>query len=279
LTVEFGHFGAPFFDFVVRSCLFMVTINQEEAMALDLTVYVGEERAALVNLGSQYGSESTLKQAAKTLEGLKKYAEQLRAHGFSASDKTLLQNAHDALIAAGVSRTTALGAKKITNKTYDNAVKTGKLLRESARSIAEGVLRDVRGATDAAQRQAALTVQTTLAQTGTAPDDATLLADQLELLQKTLESTALANFLKERGGLDALTKFPEVLKSLREVGTVVTLRGTPVETETLDLIDGIIIELTRSARKAAKVLAKELGEPAINSVFELDELYATKGAK
>ncbi|MDI1480270.1 hypothetical protein [Polyangium sp. y55x31] len=55
-----------------------------------------------------------------------------------------------------------------------------------------------------------------------------------------------------------------------------------METETLDLIDGIIVSLTRTAREAADAAARELGEPALATAFELSTLhkrYAKKKAE
>jgi polyhydroxyalkanoate synthesis regulator phasin len=246
-------------------------------MALDLTKYTGEEREQLVYVGRQYGSGDTLKQAEKTLLGLDKYGAQLKAQGFSASDTQRLQGARDALLAAGVSRDAVQGQKKVTNKSYDTAIKEGKIARESARSIIENTLRDVRGSADEEQRKCAQLIQTTLTQTGTAPEEATALSTQLELLRAILEKEAIASFLKERGGVEGQEEVSSALKSLGGVELKgVALRGTPAETERLDLIDGIIIELVRSARKAAKVLAKKLGEPAIVAAFELDLLYASR---
>jgi hypothetical protein len=56
-------------------------------------------------------------------------------------------------------------------------------------------------------------------------------------------------------------------------------RGTPQETEKLDLLDGIIVELARAASEAAKAASKELGEPAMATAFELRELYGAKRSR
>jgi hypothetical protein len=61
---------------------------------------------------------------------------------------------------------------------------------------------------------------------------------------------------------------------LREASqTTAAPRGTPQETEQLDLLDGIILSLVRSAREAADAASKALGEPALVAEFELTELY------
>ncbi|MDI1429891.1 hypothetical protein [Polyangium sorediatum] len=45
-----------------------------------------------------------------------------------------------------------------------------------------------------------------------------------------------------------------------------------MEIETLDLLDGIIVSLARTAREAAEAAARELGEPAVATAFELSAL-------
>jgi hypothetical protein len=42
-------------------------------------------------------------------------------------------------------------------------------------------------------------------------------------------------------------------------------------------IDGIIVRLTRRARKVAVVAARDLGNPALAHAFRLDKLYRTRG--
>jgi len=46
-----------------------------------------------------------------------------------------------------------------------------------------------------------------------------------------------------------------------------------------ELLDGIILELVRSAREAAEAASKELGEPALLSAFSLSELYPSTGGR
>ena len=242
-------------------------------MILDLKAYTGGTRERLVYLGRQYSSEDTLKQADKTLAGLETYGAQLVLLGYSKRDTALLKDARDTLIDAGVTRSVVQGARKVTNKAYDSAIKEGKLSREGARSILEGALRELRITAEAGL--AAKEVETTLAQTSQASDDASTLANQLELLQTTLRHESLLAVLAERGGPEASEELPGHIKSLRDAASKDATRGTPEETERLDLTDGIIIELVRSAKKSAKVLAKKLGQPSILASFSLEHLYPT----
>ena len=54
-----------------------------------------------------------------------------------------------------------------------------------------------------------------------------------------------------------------------------TVRGTPEETQRLNQIDGIIIDICRRSRDAAKAASKDRGDPAILKAFKLDKLYTS----
>lgn len=48
--------------------------------------------------------------------------------------------------------------------------------------------------------------------------------------------------------------------------------GTPIETERLDVLDGIVIELVRQARAAARVAATITGNQALAQAYAIDDL-------
>src|SRR5687768_13339991 len=104
-------------------------------MLFDPGVYPAEERVRLIALGKQYGSEDTLAQANKTLEGLKTYAGVLAADGFSEADGAELVTARDALLAAGIGREGARSGKSTISKAYAQTLRDGRAARESARAI------------------------------------------------------------------------------------------------------------------------------------------------
>jgi hypothetical protein len=107
-----------------------------------------------------------------------------------------------------------------------------------------------------------------------AADDAEGLAKQLDALRGTLTDSVIADAAKNRGGPKVVVDLEAHALALRDAAQAkAEPRGTPVETETLDLIDGIIVNLTRLARDAAQAAARELAEPAILTAFELSALY------
>ena len=150
-------------------------------------------------------------------------------------------------------------------------------VRLRARSVLGGARRSLlrAGKVDVVQKIDAL-----LDRESAAADDAEGLAKQLDVLQGLLKDAAVADATKTRGGPTAIVDLEAQAKAIREAAQAQAApRGTPVETETLDLIDGIIIGLTRGAREAADAAARELAEPAISTAFELAALYKRRAKK
>ncbi|MDI1482756.1 hypothetical protein [Polyangium sp. y55x31] len=111
-------------------------------------------------------------------------------------------------------------------------------------------------------------------------DDAEGLAKQLDALHAALKEPTIANAAKTRGGLNAALDLEIRAQALRDAAQAkAEPRGTPVETETQDLIDGIIVSLARTAREAANAAARELGEPGLATAFELSALYKRRAKK
>ncbi len=111
-------------------------------------------------------------------------------------------------------------------------------------------------------------------------DDAEGLAKQLDALQGALKDSVIADAAKNQGGPQAVIDLKSAAKALRDAAKAkAEPRGTPVETETLDLIDGIIVSLVRMAREAADAAARELSEPAIATAFELSAIYKRRATK
>ena len=115
-------------------------------------------------------------------------------------------------------------------------------------------------------------VQSALLQTSFSGDEDEPLARQLDLLRGTLLDSELAKVARDRGGAETAKALGAAADELRKRSAEVVSRGTPAETERLDLIDGIVVQLCRSARRAARVCAKALGQPALATPFELSAL-------
>jgi len=246
-------------------------------MGLDLKDFSPEARAAFIKDGEQFGSEDTLDQANATLNGYATHGDKLAQFGFAPEDAAELKDARDSLIEAGVGRESKRTNKKIDTVAHAAAVRNCQAIRLRAHAVLSGSRRQLlrESKTEAIQKIDAL-----LARDSVAAEDAEGLAKQLDALQGVLKDPVIATAAKNRGGPQAVTDLESRASALRESAQAKAgPQGTPVETETLDLIDGIIVSLARSAREAANAAAKELGEPAIATAFELSELYKRRAKK
>jgi len=248
-------------------------------MAIDLNAFPAALRLKQIKLGEQFGSKDTLDQANQTLAALARHAAALAGQGFIDAGTEGLTDARDLLVDAGVGREAAKGQKKITSQGYVDALSAGQAVRMKARSILGNVQDDLEESVAPEAPDAARAVAIALKQTIVARDDAEGLAKQLDRLAETLALAAVSPVAQARGGAAALDALDNAAKSLRKADQDdAGVRGTPAETQRLDQIDGIIVHLTRRARKAALAAAKELGTPALAAEFKLDKLYRSRNA-
>ncbi|MDC3956016.1 hypothetical protein [Polyangium jinanense] len=245
-------------------------------MPLDTATIAPKARQEYLRIGKQFGSTDTLNQANKTLEALHKYAPALQKHGFNTADGARLSDARDALIAAGIGRVGVAGQRKLTNKGFVTALKEGKSARETARSVLHAGRNDLEEKGDEASADV---IAVALDQTRAAQDDAEKLAVQLDTLRDVLKREDVTAVVHDRGGPDAITRLGIAADALRAAAKEREGQGTMAATEHLDLIDGIVVTLARSARKAARAAARETKQPALAAAFELTHLYGTRGER
>ncbi|HZF47899.1 MAG TPA: hypothetical protein VE093_04575 [Polyangiaceae bacterium] len=249
-------------------------------MTLDLTKIPPATRKALIQNGKRFSSSETLGQANKTLNALATHAAKLEDHGFGPDDVIDLKGARDALIAAGVSREDKRVDKKTTNQTYTDAMREAQQGRLRARSVLKAAGRVLAQTAGDPAEEAVRSIDALLSKGSVAGDDAEKLSTQLDQLRAALEDSVIKPAVATRGGPKAVTELKTQADALRAASqTTAAPRGTPQETEQLDLLDGIILSLVRSAREAADAASKSLGEPALVAEFELTELYAAGRAK
>ncbi|MDI1443376.1 hypothetical protein [Polyangium sp. 6x1] len=245
-------------------------------MPLDTATIAPKARQEYLRIGKQFGSTDTLNQANKTLEALHKYAPTLKNHGFNGADSARLSDARDALIAAGIGRAEVEGQRKLTNKGFVAALKEGKSVRETARSVLHAGRNDLEEKGDEATANA---IAVALDQTRAAQDDAEKLAVQLDTLRDVLKREGVTAVVHDRGGPDAIARLGIAADALRATAKEREGQSTVAATEQLDLIDGIVVTLARSARKAARAAARETKQPALAAAFELTHLYGTRGER
>jgi hypothetical protein len=245
-------------------------------MAIDLATIPPEARARFIKLGRCFSSRRTLKQSRRTLGALGSYGELIAIYGFGAEDTEDMTQCRDLLIEAGVERDATVAQRKTTKKDFLKAMRAGKDARLHGRSVlftAQRLLSlsIVEGA--AAARNG---VATALEKTESCGDDSDQLANQLDQLRASLSLPVVAALVAGRGGPQAVAALTTSATALRLLTDNRPVRGgTPEETERLDLIDGIIVTLARSARRAARSATRALGRPALADAFKLSDLYGS----
>lgn len=240
-------------------------------MPIDIDSISPQAKARYIEVGQRYSSEDTLGQADATLTALATYAAPLVATGFATKDGTKLAGARDGLLAGGVQRKSAQAAAIQQRTAFGTALSGGKDERASARSVLLGARRDLDESVAPEAVDAVAAIDAALQKTASSGGSPTELANQLGLLQQTLSNAAVAVAAADRGGPAAVSALAAAIQSVQ--GTKgPAKRGTPAETERLDLFDGIIVELCRAARKAARVAARKAGTPALAKAFTLDHL-------
>lgn len=260
-------------------------------MALDLSKLSAEAKAEYIKTGEHFASENTLAQAIQTLAALKTYGPKLKQYGFTARNAQRLLDAKTELELSGIQPTDNRDQQKTNNTLLQDAFKRGKSLRKRARAVIEGVRNDVQEidlklATDFSAHLNTLLLKTSAA--GQKPRPFTI---QLQLIHDGLQAPALPQDPNAQDH-DALAQIQETLTErdvdllkadLQAAIAEILLaldKATPSARRTsnaqhLDLVDGIIVELTRLARKSAIAASEALGDPLLAQHFELNKLYNT----
>jgi hypothetical protein len=238
-------------------------------MSIVIESIAASAKARYIAVGRVYGSETTLAQADSTLKALAQWGSKLTAHGFSAKDAQRLADARDALVAAGVERKGASVASTEERQGNAVALRGGKDARGSAHSVLIGARAELLEEDSDSARAGVQSIDVTLARSARSGANFTELGQQLTLLRDLLVLPAVQAAALDRGGPAAVDALSAAIAKLDAAPRAIK-RGTPAETERLDVLDGIVVTLCRSARRAARVASKHLGSPALASAFALD---------
>lgn len=246
-------------------------------MTFDISSIPPQARVHCIRIGRRWSSEDTLAQANAVLDALAIHGATLANHGFSVADAERLASVRDALEAnlrgcAGAPEP----PKKVTSRAYLDAMREGKRVRTLARTIlasVQDVFSERRGA---AAESAVHALSSVLGQTQSAGADDEALLQQLERLQGALRDPTIGAEAVSRGGLQALREIEAALAKLREIAEPLpTVPTTLSKGDELDLLDGVVVFLSRAARRAARIAATWTGNPELAKAFELTKLHAT----
>jgi hypothetical protein len=178
---------------------------------------------------------------------------------------------------AGFGRNQAKAKKKTLLVSLDDAERLARPARLRGRSVLNTAGRIL---LKQSQTAAFNVVQVVLDATADSEKQGEELAKQLDQLGAALDAAKepiIAAAAASCGG-------PETHAALTNAGAAIrdalkkkpTVLGTPEETQRIDLIDGVIIDICRRARDAAESASKESGDPALLKAFKLDKLYASR---
>jgi hypothetical protein len=241
---------------------------------MDLDKLSSDAKDRYARIGRSFGSERTLAQGLQTLVGLRAHSDVLADYGFAAEDVQDLEQAIGWLQDAGVGREGTIVQKKGNAVELLGLVKQGKGLRQRLRGLTTTVIERLGRTPSDDERALIAQLDAVLDQTDTSGAEPQKLIDQLKLLLNSFAHASFAGVASSRGG-DALRQQVEAFipKLQTAADTIDQLRGNPIPTARLDLIDGVIVELVRSARRAARGASDDLGRPELEQVFGLSELY------
>lgn len=226
-------------------------------------------REFLARIGRRFGSEEVLAQARRTLGAHERFGAQVRLHGFSEADAKLLAAATDWAASGAQARTRA--RPKVTDANYVHALEQAKNGRTRARSVLTSAYRRLRMTGGAEAEPVMLAITRVLTETSGPGGDDRVYADELERLIALLGEPALRDTIADSGGPQALAKASAALATLTRVDSDeldAACEPVPANLDA-DAIDGMIVELVRTAQFAAKAAAKELGNRNIAVEFRL----------
>lgn len=245
-------------------------------LASDLQVITPRAAAYYIKQGKQFGSQMVINQGNQTLNGLAVHREVLAECGFSGKDEVRLREGVEMLDGLLGDRGGEKGRRKGLTK------REGRLVGEAKQSVAkglvvvEGVISDLRNddSKEAEQAQGDLEVMREAIQRGAKNEDT--LPGAMRDLHKALSHPKAVALADDRGGVALREVLLVQADGLKKIQEARALRpGTPEHTARLDLLDGIVLELVRRARKSAKAAARAKGQPVIERAFLLDQLYSS----
>lgn len=235
-------------------------------MPIDVSTLPAESREGYLELGRRVTTANSLAQANKTILAFGRFGVEVTAHGYGTDDDARLSDARDTLLERHSDRSDAKGASKVSMGTYLTALSGAKQERLSVRTLLTSCISPLR---DGGNLADANRVRSLLDQTSAAIDDTTLL-DHMKRLHAMLNEPMLESYIATRGGPGMIVR---VISARESLIAAMRERAANPEVSALsderDILDGIIVTLTRNAARAARVAARRLGQPAIAQEFKL----------
>ena len=242
-------------------------------MPVDVSTLPLEACEHYLELGRRETTHNTLAQANKTIRAFAQWGVQVTQDGYGPEDDAHLSDTRDTLIARFTDGSNAKDASKVATVDLLKARRDAKNDRQSARSLLSSCVPPLR---DRGDVQDARRVGSLLEQTSTFEHDIALV-DHLSRLHDMISEPVLVPLIVNRGGPGLIVRTRNSRENL-----LVALReraghpGVTALANERDILDGIIITLTRNAARAARAASRRLGLPAIAQDFKLVYFRATR---
>jgi hypothetical protein len=244
-------------------------------MAFDPFQISSARRLQALRVGEQFPSEQTVRQAELTLAAIERYGSELSDFGYNGDDAEELKACLDALLAARASRDEVRTPNKQPTAELQQALSVGKTARQRAQAVLD------RAAQLSLEDKPLLAgaINGVLSQTRSAKSDPQALRHQLSVLLEKFGDQEVAAVVHSRGGPSAVRALAQAIKDLDGARTARLPTVSYDESETIDFLDGLIVENARDARRAARIAAQILGRPELAAAFELTALQEGKDQK
>jgi hypothetical protein len=252
------------------------TSGKERNMPFDIALLSPRARKRFLAIGRRYASGDTLAQAHKTLAAHDKYGALILPYGFGMGDAVRLGEVRDQLHARKVDHNQATSDRRVVSTSRATARRDARSERICSRSVLTLALGTL---IEDDELAAADRVEAALKQTSADPDDDQGLLEQLDTLGGVLGDPLVAKAIEDRGG-EAITRrltdaHAALTSSMRQRSATPEISAVADER---DILDGIIVSLTRAARNASRIAARHLGQPAIEVAFRLTHLTPRSGS-
>jgi hypothetical protein len=240
---------------------------------MDITKLTPEARVIFTRAGRNAATDDVLAQAARMEEGWRLYASQLALLGFTQEDMDASRG-HVADQQARYAKRQETQVDKVASRQdARRAEKEAKQSRGELVQVGGAVLKamEVVAQDDATQLALSKLRLATSAIVGSGLDVAAL-RDQVRALISALDQPELAAEVAKRAALPLADARPRLAALEAAITALEARRGAPELTEELDLVDGIILQYARDARRAARQAARRFGNPDIADAFALVNL-------
>lgn len=239
-------------------------------MSEDLSKYEGERREELRAQGMGVGSDAVQQVGARVMNALPTHAAALARHGYVARLGERLAARLEQSVALTAARPEVARDKGAARAQAAASFKASKQEHKRVYTLVVEGLRDARDVTPADVWRKLSADAEAVRSVGASP--AVLYRNMLGLAALA-QAPELADAMEERGAQSAGAELAAQARALKADTDAAQLgRGTKVESEEIDVLDGLIIEDLRSLRRIARSAASALGNPEIAAAFALDEL-------